>query len=113
MGGSDSDSSGGRSSVRWGRWLRRMLGWVPKSTEEVVLTGEQLRNIFMQHDKDGDGRLNREELEAAFRQLGSRAPAWRAERAIYYNDLDLDEVINEHEMDHLIPYTLGCRYTLN
>ncbi|GAB2217995.1 hypothetical protein Droror1_Dr00001210 [Drosera rotundifolia] len=92
--------------------FKRMLkGLVAKSTP-VALTEKQLRKLFIEHDRDKDGRLNKEELEAAFRSLGSRAPAWRADQAMYNNDLDLDGVLNEHEMDHLVAYALRYGYTV-
>lgn len=67
----------------------------------------------MAHDKDGDGRLDKEDLKEAFRALGARVPAYRADRAIHYSDLDLDGAINEDEIDHLVSYALHYGYTFN
>ncbi|GMH04039.1 hypothetical protein Nepgr_005878 [Nepenthes gracilis] len=105
--------AGGDSSLSMKNWFRRTLqGVTPKSAEGVPLSEDQLRRIFMEHDKNGDGSLNKEELQAAFRALGSRAPAWRADDAIYNNDFDLDGVLNKYEIVHLLSYTLQCHYVL-
>ncbi|GAB4840757.1 hypothetical protein Ancab_021520 [Ancistrocladus abbreviatus] len=74
---------------------------------------EQLKAIFKAHDINGDGRLNKEELTKAFRKLGAFVPGWRAERAIYYTDIDIDGVISEGEIDQLVVYALECGYKLD
>ncbi|KAL9242923.1 hypothetical protein vseg_016880 [Gypsophila vaccaria] len=79
-----------------------------KSTRDEM----QLEAIFREHDVNGDGCLNTEELKVAFRELGSFMPKWRAERAIYYTDIDIDGVIGEEEIDHLVSYALDYGYTL-
>ncbi|KMT11950.1 hypothetical protein BVRB_5g099140 [Beta vulgaris subsp. vulgaris] len=80
---------------------------------EATLDEVQLRSIFRGHDINGDGHLNKEELKEAFRRLGAFVPSWRADRAIYYTDIDIDGVINEEEIDHLVAYALECGYTLD
>lgn len=96
-----------------GHWdgFRKVFRWVPKR-ERIPLNEDQLRKIFLEHDKNGDGHLDKAELRAAFGQLGARVPRYRADRAIRYADIDGDEVIHgEHEIDHLVSYAMDYRYT--
>jgi len=79
---------------------------------KATLNEAQLREIFKQHDVNGDGHLNKQELKEAFRKLGAIIPSWRADRAIYYTDIDIDGVISEGEIDQLVVYAMDCGYTL-
>ncbi|KAL2902821.1 Calmodulin-like protein 4 [Bienertia sinuspersici] len=74
--------------------------------QKASLGEVQLRKIFREHDVNGDGHLNKEELKDAFRRLGAFVPSWRADRAIYYTDIDIDGVINEDEIDQLVAYAI-------
>lgn len=85
---------------------------MPRSKKNA-LSEEQLRMVFKAHDKNGDGHLDKEELKEAFRALGARIPGYRAGRAIYYSDIDLDGTINEDEIDHLVSYAIQYGYTFN
>uniref|UniRef100_A0A803MSM0 EF-hand domain-containing protein n=1 Tax=Chenopodium quinoa TaxID=63459 RepID=A0A803MSM0_CHEQI len=97
--------------MAWGK-IQKALKWVVKSKKNP-LSEEQLRNTFMAHDKNGDGHLDKEELKEAFRALGARIPCYRAGRAIYYSDIDLDGTINEDEIDHLVSYATHYGYSFN
>ena len=68
--------------------------------------------IFMAHDKNGEGHLDKDELKAAFRALGARVPCYRADRAIHYADIDLDGSINEDEIHHLVSYAFHYGYSV-
>lgn len=78
----------------------------------VPFTEEQLAGVFKNHDSDGDGRLTKEELKAAFSYLGSRFSAFRAEEALLVADADGDGVISMGEMSKLIVYAKSHNYTL-
>lgn len=80
---------------------------------KATLDELQLKAIFRKHDVNGDGHLNKEELKEAFRKLGAFIPSWRADRAIYYTDIDIDGVINEEEIDELVAYAVECGYSLD
>lgn len=67
----------------------------------------------MAHDKNGDGHLDKKELKEAFRVLGARIPCYRAGRAIYYSDIDMDGAINEDEIDHLVSYAIHYGYAFS
>uniref|UniRef100_A0A803LKC8 EF-hand domain-containing protein n=1 Tax=Chenopodium quinoa TaxID=63459 RepID=A0A803LKC8_CHEQI len=97
---------------QWGK-LRNILRCMAKSKKKSRLSEDQLRRIFKAHDKNGDGCLDKEELKEAFRALGARVPGYRADYAIHYTDIDLDGVINEDEIDHLVSYAIQFGYTLD
>ncbi|KAG6585662.1 hypothetical protein SDJN03_18395, partial [Cucurbita argyrosperma subsp. sororia] len=78
----------------------------------VPLTEEQLAGIFKSHDRDGDGKLTKEELKQAFNYLGSRFSSFRADEALRAADADGDGTINMAEMSKLIQYTKNRKYTL-
>ncbi|GMH13806.1 hypothetical protein Nepgr_015647 [Nepenthes gracilis] len=86
--------------------------WFPKLEVKVKVpvTEEQLLKIFQDCDKNKDGRLDKVELKEAFRVLGSRVPNIRACRAIHHCDNNLDGVISDQEMSHLISYALRHGY---
>lgn len=85
-----------------------------KSTLHTASLNEvQLRAIFKKHDVNGDGHLNKQELKEAFWKLGAIMPSWRADRAIYYTDIDIDGVICEEEIDELVAYAVECGYTVD
>ncbi|KAL3497456.1 hypothetical protein ACH5RR_040188 [Cinchona calisaya] len=73
----------------------------------------QLSDIFKQHDKNGDRRLDRAELKEAFKQLGAMIPSWRAARALHHADLNGDGYIDEEEMTGLVNYALRLGYTFS
>ncbi|KAK9743446.1 hypothetical protein RND81_03G239900 [Saponaria officinalis] len=100
------------SGSSWGR-VRSSLRWVPKF-KKSRMSEEELRRVFMEHDKNGDGHLDKDELKQAFRELGARVPAYRADRAIHYSDIDMDGTINiEEELDHLVAYARHYGYALD
>ncbi|GAB4840740.1 hypothetical protein Ancab_021503 [Ancistrocladus abbreviatus] len=84
-----------------------------ETTRKKVVSEEQLKAIFKAHDIKGDGHLNKEELKVAFRKLGAFVPGWRAERAIYHTDIDINGVISEGKIDQLAVYTVECGYKLD
>ncbi|KAK2995620.1 hypothetical protein RJ640_020256 [Escallonia rubra] len=55
---------------------------VLKAGKKFPLTEEQLKGIFKQNDKNGDGLLSKEELKEAFKNLGALFPGWRASRGV-------------------------------
>lgn len=79
----------------------------------IALVREQVRNIFMKHDTDKDGKLTWDELIAAFNSLGSRWSHYRAWRALSHADINKDNCINVDgpEFNALIDYVLNrCAY---
>lgn len=66
---------------------------------------EQLKKIFLQHDKNGDGCLDKNELVQAFKELGAVIPELRAWRGLKNADANGDGIISQDELDHLVRYT--------
>jgi Ca2+-binding EF-hand superfamily protein len=78
----------------------------------VSFTRDQLMNIFRSHDLDGDGKLSRKEVKAAFGYLGSRWDSYRALLALLHADSDHDGYVGEEELKKLVDYALKCGYTI-
>ncbi|KAG5613117.1 hypothetical protein H5410_024398 [Solanum commersonii] len=77
----------------------------------VHLSDEQLTKVIKKYDSNGDNYLNKEDLKELFRQLGSKAPRWRAARAIHHADKNGDGRIDmTTELDQLVKYARkhGC-----
>ncbi|KAL3514519.1 hypothetical protein ACH5RR_027236 [Cinchona calisaya] len=78
----------------------------------LPLIEEQLKGIFKQHDRNGDGRLDKAELKEAFKQLGAMIPGWRAARGLSQADANGDGYITEEEMTSLVHYAIRFGYSL-
>ncbi|OIT04144.1 hypothetical protein A4A49_00311 [Nicotiana attenuata] len=79
---------------------------------QVPLTEEQLTNIFKAYDSNRDGYLSTEELRAAFRELGSIFPGYRAVRALHRVDRNGDGLIDKKELEQLVQYASKRGYSL-
>lgn len=84
-----------------------MTIFVSRGAVAVNKTEEQIREILKKADKDGDGRLNKEELKQAFRQLGSHFPDWRVFRSLYQADAKDSILLSGFEFDVLVKYALS------
>ncbi|KAG6608480.1 putative calcium-binding protein CML10, partial [Cucurbita argyrosperma subsp. sororia] len=78
----------------------------------VPFTKEQLREIFLRHDNDGDGRLSRLELKAAFESLGSNWSRFRARQCLKAADSNGDGYVTLDELDGLLDYAVRCEYAI-
>ncbi|KAK9946518.1 hypothetical protein M0R45_011981 [Rubus argutus] len=78
----------------------------------VPWTKEQVRDLFKSLDKNGNGKLSKEELKAAFRTLGSRWSSYRARRALRHVDANGDGFISNEELNDLVNYALERGYKL-
>ncbi|CAN6721550.1 unnamed protein product [Malus baccata var. baccata] len=79
---------------------------------QIPRTKEQVMEVFKSSDKDGDGRLSKEELKASFKKLGSRWSSFRAWRALGHADANKDGFISMEEIGELLSYALKCGYKL-
>lgn len=71
------------------------------------------KHIFSKYDRNGDGRIDKEELKKEFKNLGARFPAWRAYRAFKHADVNGDGVITLDEINLLIEYILRSGYIIS
>ncbi|XP_050365715.1 probable calcium-binding protein CML41 [Argentina anserina] len=85
---------------------------INRKLAEIPWTKEQVRQLFKSFDKNGDGKLSKKELKAAFRKLGSRWSSFRARKALRYVDSNGDGDISKEELNDLVNYSLECGYKL-
>ncbi|KAK4342530.1 hypothetical protein RND71_038346 [Anisodus tanguticus] len=70
----------------------------------LPISNEQLKGIFKKYDKNGDGKISKQELKLAFKEMSLRFSGWRAGRAFRHSDINEDGYINEEEMSELVTY---------
>ncbi|KAM4121743.1 hypothetical protein ACJW30_01G028200 [Castanea mollissima] len=76
-----------------------------KGLSPDVLTKEKLRSTFKKHDKNGDGKLSFEELQAAFRELGGGISWYQTEQGFRHADKNESGYIDiEEELEALVDY---------
>ena len=73
-------------------------------------TEEQLKGMFWRFDKNNDRRLSKQELKAAFKELGALIPAFRAYKGLHYADDNGDGYISDEEVDKLVKYAHQLGY---
>ncbi|XP_023002890.1 probable calcium-binding protein CML15 [Cucurbita maxima] len=71
---------------------------------KLQLTREQIKEIFLEHDIDGDGCLSVSELSKAFNFMGSSLSFHKARHGMALADCDGDGLISEEELDKLVDY---------
>lgn len=86
------------------------VNWKPVT--QVPWSKVELHQLFKSVDKNGDGKLSKEELKEAFRKLGSRGSSFRAGRALHHADSNGDGLISEEELDDVVNYAVECGYKL-
>ncbi|XP_059635383.1 probable calcium-binding protein CML10 [Cornus florida] len=85
--------------------------WISRGTS-VPLSEEQLKGLLKKYDTNGDGKLSRKELKAAFKSLGLHFSSWRARRAFRHADANGDGFINEEEMNELVKFASKWGFTI-
>ncbi|CAK9312583.1 unnamed protein product [Citrullus colocynthis] len=71
---------------------------------------EEMKEIFREHDIDGDGYLSISELIKAMGFLGHSIPFYKAHYGMAYSDENGDGFISEDELDKLIDYVEKFQY---
>nr|XP_009776175.1 PREDICTED: polcalcin Syr v 3-like [Nicotiana sylvestris] len=80
------------------------MAWLICKDASIPLTEEQLEKILKRYDKNGDGKLSKQELKFAFKEMGLRFCGWKAGRAFHHADINGDGYINKEEMSELVKY---------
>ncbi|KAA0060891.1 putative calcium-binding protein CML36 [Cucumis melo var. makuwa] len=70
----------------------------------MKLTREEIKEIFVGFDIDGDGFLSKNEVMQAFGMMGSYSPLLKTHYAMACADEDGDGLISECELNKLIDY---------
>lgn len=73
-------------------------------SSKLKLSKCEIKEIFREHDIDGDGQLSISELVKAFGFLGNILPFYKAHYGLAHADADGDGFINEDELDKLVEY---------
>ncbi|KAM5551309.1 hypothetical protein ABKV19_026235 [Rosa sericea] len=74
-------------------------------------TKQQIIDTFKGFDQNGDGKLSRDEVKAAFVKLGAFWPDYRAWRGERCADANRDGFISlDTELNELVNYTLEREY---
>ncbi|KGN62515.1 hypothetical protein Csa_022644 [Cucumis sativus] len=83
-----------------------------KKKSGYKLQKEEMKEMFREHDFNGDGRLSIKELSRAFGQFGAFFPLYRAAFGLFLADDDGDGFISEQELDKVVDYAIKCKYNL-
>lgn len=83
---------------------KEKMAWLICKDASIPLTEEQLEKILKRYDKNGDGKLSKQELKYAFKEMGLRFCGWKAGRAFHHADINGDGYINKEEMSELVKY---------
>lgn len=81
-------------------------------TARMPITDDQLRGVFKKFDTDGDKKLSKDELKAAFEYLGSYIPGWQAFLGLQLADANRDGFVNEDELNALVAYASKFGYLI-
>lgn len=79
------------------------------------MTIEEFKEWLKTFDKDGDGRISRDELRSAIRSKGKRVSGWRCGRVIRQADSNRDGEVDEGEIENLVSFakqTLGMKISM-
>lgn len=71
---------------------------------KMRLSRDEMREIFLEHDIDGDGYLTRSELIKAFNMCGSLNSFSKANYALNLADADGDNYISMDELEKVLDY---------
>uniref|UniRef100_UPI00397ECF5D EF-hand domain-containing protein n=1 Tax=Salmonella sp. s58078 TaxID=3159699 RepID=UPI00397ECF5D len=68
------------------------------------MSENELKELFIKHDADGDKCLSKKELKKAFKELGILLPEFKANKALSFADTNGDGVITDDEINLLVRY---------
>ncbi|CAK8569519.1 unnamed protein product [Lathyrus sativus] len=76
-------------------------------TQDQINAGNKIMQILIDADVNEDGRLSKEEIKKALKNLGAYFPGWKADRCLKKLDRNEDGQINDDEIDDLVNYLVG------
>ncbi|PHU18877.1 hypothetical protein BC332_10028 [Capsicum chinense] len=80
------------------------MPWSIPKRVSYPLSHEQVKGMLMRYDKNRDGKLSKQELTLAFKEMGLHFCSWKAGKAISSADKNGDGYINEDEMSEFVQY---------
>ncbi|XP_020231802.1 calmodulin, striated muscle [Cajanus cajan] len=92
---------------------KRMPEFNTKGMPQNMIEAEKhIREILKKADGDGDGYLSKNDLKKAFKEFGSKLPAWRACHCLRKADTNNDGLVGGIELDIVVDYALA-KYKFN
>ncbi|KAI8014726.1 Polcalcin Phl p 7 [Camellia lanceoleosa] len=85
--------------------------WNPRG--HASLNEDQIKGLLKRYDKNGDGKLSKEELKDAFRDLGLKFSGWRAGKALRHADANGDGYISDEELNELVKYAMRWGFSIS
>jgi len=81
-----------------------MPWFIPSKGVSYPLTEEQVKGMLKKYDKNRDGKLSKQELRLAFKEMGLHFCRWKAGKALRFADRNGDGYINEDEISEFVQY---------
>ncbi|KAM3237313.1 hypothetical protein P3S67_011737 [Capsicum chacoense] len=80
------------------------MPWFIPRRVSYPLSDEQVKGMLMKYDKNRDGKLSKQEIRLAFKEMGLHLCRWKTGKALRFADKNGDGYINEDEMIELVQY---------
>ncbi|KAM3342023.1 hypothetical protein CQW23_10830 [Capsicum baccatum] len=80
------------------------MPWLSPRGVSYPLSEEQVKGMLKKYDKNRDGKLSKQELRFAFKEMGLHFCSWKAGKALRFADNNCDGYINEDEMNEFVQY---------
>ncbi|XP_070057790.1 uncharacterized protein [Nicotiana tomentosiformis] len=80
------------------------MPWFSSRGVSHPLTEEQVKGMLKKYDKNGDGKLSKQELRLAFKEMGLHFCRWKAGKALRFADRNGDGYINDDEISEFVQY---------
>ncbi|OIT04147.1 hypothetical protein A4A49_00315 [Nicotiana attenuata] len=80
------------------------MPWFTPRGVSHPLTEEQVKGMLRKYDKNRDGKLSKQELRLAFKEMGLHFCRWKAGKALRFADKNGDGYINEDEISEFVKF---------
>ncbi|KAK4352078.1 hypothetical protein RND71_027596 [Anisodus tanguticus] len=80
------------------------MPWFIPRRVSYPLSEEQVKGMLMKYDKNRDGKLSRQELRLAFKEMGLHFCCWKAGKVLRFADRNGDGYINEDEFSEFVQF---------